>query len=304
MVRYTGIYMPSTNPQPKYRHVAPFIFALLRSGIDDILRPLLHLPAEPIEINPNEVRIWWIGHASVFINLYGTTILTDPVLVNWIPWPRRIVASPYQAADLPKLDYVVISHAHLDHANRPTLRALAPKTSTLILPRNCSDLIRGMGFREIIELDWGGRMSRGGLEIQTFQPRHWGLRYPWERIDRGYNCYLFSKNGGSVFFGGDSAYGDFFKTIGSGAEIHTALLPIGAYRPPPFRQHHMDPEDAIQAFLDLKARQFIPIHYHTFRLSLEPLEEPESFLTSEAAARGLSDRVRILKQGQSIIITK
>lgn len=272
---------------------------LLTTGVADLLRPVLRLPSEPIEIRPDELRIWWIGHATVLINLYGTVILTDPVLVNWLPWPRRIVTSAYTAEELPQLDYVVISHAHHDHLNRPTLRRLASKTKTIVVPRQCSDLIRTMGFREVIELDWQQQHTGPGMTVSSYEPIHWGLRYPWDRRNRGFNCYVFEKNGRTVFFGGDTAYGRYFTAIGQRHDIDVAILPIGAYDPPAFQRHHMTPTQAVRAFTDLKANVMIPIHHATFRLSLEPLEEPEQLLRQAAEHLGLIDRIKILQQGES-----
>lgn len=272
---------------------------LLLLSLVDIFRPIQTISAEEIVIKKNELKIWALGHASTLINFYGKTILTDPVLVKWLPFPKRLVESPFKIENLPEIDYLIISHAHFDHCNKKSLKKLASKTHTIIMPKNCFDILRGMGYKNVIEINWG-ETHRGDVEVTAFKPRHWGMRYPWEKIKRGYNCYVLERNNQAVFFAGDTGYSALFKTIGEIYKIKYAILPIGAYNnPPTFRPSHMDPEDAIKAFEDLGADHLIPIHWGNFRLALEPLDEPAEKLAGLAEQRGLSQRVHILKNGES-----
>ncbi|TSC82089.1 MAG: metallo-beta-lactamase family protein [Parcubacteria group bacterium Gr01-1014_20] len=291
--------MPKTSSTLR-RPPFSFIFKLLFYNLVSLFKPIRKAPKEEIVIKSNEIRIWALGHATVLINLLGKTILTDPIFSNWLPpFIRRSVAYPFEVSELPPIDYLVISHAHLDHFHKKSLRLLAPKTANLIIPSRCLDLIRGMEFKNVVELGWGETYKKE-VTIHTFKPRHWGFRYLWEKEERGYNAYLFENNGKSVFFGGDTGYGDLFKKVSSKYSVGFAILPIGAYNnPPTFRPNHMNPEDALQAFKDLKAKHLIPIHWGNFKLSLEPINEPAGILGNLAKLGNIEDRVHILENGKS-----
>lgn len=284
------------------RPTKSFFFTFLKRNLQDWLRKVQKLESEPINIDSNELRVWMVGHATSLINLYGTTILTDPVLVHHIPFPKRIVAHGYEAEEFPFLDFVVVSHAHLDHFNKTSLKYLAKKTGTLIIPRNCKDLVDGMGFNKIVELDWNQSYIEKNITIYSYKVEHWGKRVPWEKRNRGYNCFVFESSKGTVFFGGDTGYGEYFKEIGDKHNIDVSLLPISAYNPSVFRVHHMDPNDALNAAKDLKTKHLIPIHWGNFRLSLESLVEPPELFLKLAKEKGMSDIAHLLPNGKSFVL--
>lgn len=268
-------------------------------SIKDLLAPPKKLPNEKIVINPDETRIWMVGHATVLINIFGTTILTDPVLVNGLPFPRRLTSPGYTAGELPPLDYIVVSHAHLDHLNKPTLRGLAQKTKAIIVPKNCTDLVEWMGFGRVIELGWNQKFSADDFSATAYKVKHWGQRVPWERKGRGYNSYVMEKNGRSIYFGGDTGYDGYFKAIGGKHHISLALLPIGAYKPDAFSPNHMNPEEAIKAAEDLGSEHVIPIHWGNFRLSLESIFEPPERFLHHAGQNGMAKKAHLLQNGES-----
>ncbi|MBI4054114.1 MAG: MBL fold metallo-hydrolase [Candidatus Doudnabacteria bacterium] len=280
-------------------HLA-FQLKLLWNGLAGAVKPIIKHPKGKIKIIPAEIGVWMIGHATVLINFYGTTILTDPVFINWLPFPRRITAAGYLADELPNIDYLLISHAHLDHLNKRSLRQLSGKTKKLVVPVRCSDLVAGLGFRHIIEVDWETTHALPEFTLHSFKPIHWGERYPWQRKNRGYNSYLLQKKNKTIFFCGDSAYGELFKKIGQQSRIDLALLPIGAYAPGSLRRVHMDPFDAMEAFSDLAATYFVPIHWGNFRLSLESPEEPPRILERLSQITKTTEQIYILKNGESI----
>ncbi len=264
--------------------------------------------------DPYKLTITYVGHATIFINFYGTTILTDPVFVNRVGLiVKRKIEPGLTIEQLPPLDIVLISHAHLDHLNRPSLRKLAHKTKTLIVAKNCSDLVRDLGFKKIVELHWEdsfrpspdeGRVvrqpaDREGLQLLTFRPQHWGTRLPWERVRRGYNSYLISKNGVNILFAGDTGNSNIFKEIGGQYPIDIVFFPITAYNPPEFRVMHMHPEDAVRAFQEMNAKLLIPIHWGVFRLSFEPMDEPPRLIEEIMQKRGLSSKLQLLHPGQT-----
>ena len=292
--------METTDPERAGGASLYSLFSTVKSGLKDIfLKSVAKAKEEEISINPGELRIWMIGHSTVLINLFGTTILTDPVLSNWLPFPRRLVTAAYNAAKLPPIDYLLISHAHLDHFHSKSIRQLASKTNVIILPKNCSDLISDMNYRQTLEIGWEEKIEFSDLTLHSFKPKHWGKRYPWEKINRGYNSYLIKKNGFGIFFAGDSAYDEIFKKIGVTHQVDIAILPIGSYFPHSSHRSHMNPADALQTFSDLKAKQFIPIHWGNFRLSLEPISEPPRLLTKLAKQSGNMDKIHILHNGES-----
>jgi L-ascorbate metabolism protein UlaG (beta-lactamase superfamily) len=279
--------------------ITTFGLIMLVRTILDFFRRIQLLPSEPIIINPDETRVWMVGHATVLINFFGTVILTDPLLVRGLPIPKRRVMHGYKANELPELDYVIISHAHLDHFDKRTLRKLADKTKTLIVPRACRDLVEKMPFQKIIELDWDKTNLETDLNIFAYKAKHWGKRFPWESADRGYNCYVLERNNHAIFFGGDTAYGEYFKDIGNKHKIDIALLPISAYKPMMLTSHHMNPLEAHQAFTDLKSAHCIPIHWGSFRLALEAMGEPPRLFKTRAEQNGVTERTHILPNGKS-----
>ncbi len=281
-----------------------FPLQLALNGITGAVKPIKKHPKAPISISPAELQVWMIGHATALINFYGTTILTDPVFVNWIPFPKRVVAPGYQAQELPRIDYVIVSHAHMDHCDRKSLRQVAPRSGTVITARNCRDLIEDLGFKKIIELDWGQKISLPDIDVTAYKPEHWGERWPWQRKNRGYNSFVIEREGQGIFFCGDSAYSDMFQTVGERHRIDLALLPIGSYFPHALRRVHMDPLDAMRAFRQIGAKYLVPVHWGNFRLSLEPINEPPMQLERLSELTGTQDNVYILNNGESITLPR
>jgi L-ascorbate metabolism protein UlaG (beta-lactamase superfamily) len=172
-------------------------------------------------------------------------------------------------------------------------RGVAP---AIIVPTHVSDLVSDLGFSEIIELDWWKSSRHNNLSITHVPSRHWGARI-LKDSHRGYGGFVLKSGKHSVYHAGDTAYFSGFSEIGRRLAPDLALLPIGAYNPPQFRNVHANPADAMQAFLDLKARWMVPMHYGTFRLSHEPVDEPLQLLDQEARAAGVQDRVVVLEEG-------
>ncbi len=202
------------------------------------------------------------------------------------------------------IDLVLVTHAHFDHLHRQSLRTIARQTRrqtgsapTLIVPHHVFDLVSDLGFKRIVELEWWNTHIQGALEVTHVPSRHWGARVIKDS-HRGYGGYVLRAGKHSVYHAGDTAY--FSTVFGRSDNVSSpelALLPIGAYNPPQFRNVHTNPADAMQAFLDLKARWMVPMHYGTFRLSHEPVEEPLQLLAKEATAAGVKDRVVVLEEG-------
>ncbi|HUO24130.1 MAG TPA: MBL fold metallo-hydrolase [Candidatus Aquilonibacter sp.] len=250
-----------------------------------------------------ELGVTFIGHASFFVQIGGRSVLIDPNFARWLFVLKRLRRPGLRVRDLPPIDVVLVTHAHFDHLHRPSLRAIVQDTlrkrgtaPVIIVPSHVSDLVSDLGFSEIIELDWWKTSRYGNLAITHVPSRHWGARI-LKDSHRGYGGYVLRAGKHSVYHAGDTAYFAGFGEIGRRLSPELALLPIGAYNPPQFRNVHANPEDATRAFLDLKARWMVPMHYGSFRLSHEPVEEPLQLLEQEARSAGIEDRVVVLEEG-------
>ena len=250
-----------------------------------------------------DLDVTFIGHASFFVQIGGRSVLIDPNFARWLFVLKRLRRPGLRVRDLPSIDLVLVTHAHFDHLHRPSLRAIVQnnlRTSgtapAIIVPTHVSDLVADLGFSEIIELDWWKTSHDGDLSVTHVPSRHWGARI-LKDSHRGYGGYVLQAGKHSVYHAGDTAYFAGFREIGRRLSPELALLPIGAYNPPQFRNVHANPADATRAFLDLNARWMVPMHYGTFRLSHEPIDEPLQLLDEEARSAGIEDRVFVLQEG-------
>ena len=261
------------------------------------------LPAAPARTGSlplpgrGQIAVTYVGHATVLIQLAGVTILTDPVYSSRLILPKRLVQPGVALEQLPPLDLVLVSHGHMDHLDVPTHHQL-PNQAIVVCARNLTDLLQPCGYRDVVELSWGETFTYRGVTIRSVPVRHWGTRALLPD-DRGYTGFVIESADGTVFFPGDTAYFPGFSEYGERFSVDVALLPIGAYSPPAFRRVHMNPEDALQAFVDLQARYLVPIHWGTFAVSFEPIDEPPRWLRALADANELADRVVILAHGES-----
>jgi L-ascorbate metabolism protein UlaG (beta-lactamase superfamily) len=196
----------------------------------------------------------------------------------------------------------------MDHLNRPSLRRIVAHTLKLtgrapiaLAPWGVEDLVSDLGFARVVTLEWWQTKSISGLEITMTPCKHWGARF-FKDTHRGFGGYVIRGGGHTLYHSGDTAYFDGFAKIGERLKPEIALLPIGAYSPDSYRGVHTCPEEALQAFLDLGARQMIPMHYGTFRLSQEPMEEPVQRLLAAAKRASVAGSVCVLPEGDTEVI--
>ncbi len=242
-----------------------------------------------------QVAITWIGHASFLIQFTDLNVLIDPNFANWLFLLKRIKRSGLRIRDLPPIDLVLLTHAHFDHFHKPTLRRL-PHPKIGVMPWGVGDLALSLGFARIIELEWWESFSQRDWKV-TFTPsKHWGARVLGDH-HRGYGGFVLEHQGRRIYHAGDSAYFEGFKEIGRRLAPEVALLPIGAYHPESFLHMHMGPDEAVKAFQDLRAQCLVPMHYGSFKLSFEALDEPPRRLRRVAAQEGLTQHVRMLEEG-------
>lgn len=251
------------------------------------------------ELREGELCITWIGHASFLVQTTEHSILIDPNWAKWLKVIKRIRQPGIEIHDLPAIDLVLVTHAHFDHLDRKTLRAVA-SDQAIVVPEHVGGLVHGLGFNHVQELRQWECFQFGDLKVTLTPARHWGARVLHDS-HRGFGGFHIEYAGRSVFHCGDSAWFEGFTEIGERLPVEIALLPIGAYEAPTKRDVHMNPEEAIDAFLQLKARTLVPMHYGTFRLSYEPLHEPPERLIRHGADKQVIDRIRILKEGEPTV---
>lgn len=282
---------------------------MLRQLLADNRRKILPAPVKPnpADWSDNDITICWLGHATTLINFYGVHILTDPTLGNRIgvalgvgtAGPKRYIAPALRVDELPPIDLLLLSHAHMDHLDVATLCRLAPKTVT-VTAKTTSDVLSGTGLQQITELPWSGKATvhsaKGDLEIEAFEVKHWGNRWP-NGIARGYNGYVLKREGRSLLFGGDSALTPLFSDVRSRGPFAAAIMPIGAYQP--WIRNHCTPEEAVEMANQAGARHLVPVHHSTFKLSNEPMNEPlERF---QAALQKEPERIALRQIGESFV---
>ena len=272
---------------------------------ESAFRPMTGESKKPILVSPEELGITFIGHSSFFIQIGGRRVLIDPVFAERLIALRRLRRPGVKIKDLPAIDMVLLSHAHMDHLNRPSLRRIVAHNNKVsgrapiaVVPWGVEDLVSDLGFSRVVTLEWWQTKSIGGLELTMTPCKHWGARF-FKDTHRGFGGYVIRGGGHALYHSGDTAYFDGFTHIGKRLKPEVALLPIGAYRPDSYRGVHTCPEEALQAFLDLGARRMIPMHYGTFRLSQEPMEEPVERLMAAARLSGVASSVSVLPEGET-----
>jgi L-ascorbate metabolism protein UlaG (beta-lactamase superfamily) len=248
---------------------------------------------DPKTWNANTITAAWLGHASVLMNFYGVNILMDPALFNRIGadtpvgtiGPKRFIAPALTAAQLPPIDLVLLSHAHMDHLDPASLRAL-PNTARAVTAHSTADLLRDTRLLAPKELAWGEKTRittrNGEVEVEAFEVNHWGARWKYDK-KRGYNGYIISREGKKIIFGGDTAWTESFRSQRSKGPFELAIMPIGAYNPWIFA--HCSPEQAVRMADQAGAKYFLPIHFNTFPFgredAAEPLQRTENAIEAE-----------------------
>lgn len=254
------------------------------------------------DLREDEIEVVWIGHASFLVRTAGFNVLIDPVWAKWMGPLKRHRDPGIDIAHLPDIDLVLITHAHFDHLCRMTLKRIVDGSQTIIVPRGVGKVVRKLDYRDLIEMsDWETHTFRGA-EIHFTPAHHWGARYIGD-TQKEFGGYVIETPGHNVYHSGDSAYFDGFAEIGERHEIDTALLPIGAYDCPSGREVHMNPEEAVQAFLDLRARKMIPMHHATFPISNEHRDEPLIRLRQSIREHSIEDRVVTPAEGEQVILS-
>lgn len=296
--------MPSRRPKPEH-HVDMRLGSgwHKRNFLAEVVIPSLFAkrtgrrakPEFP-ELGPDQLCLTWIGHASFLVQTAEHSILIDPNWAKWLKVIKRVRQPGMEIHDLPAIDLVLVTHAHFDHLDKKTLRAVA-SDQAIVVPEHVGGLVHGLGFNHVQELRHWQSFELGALRVTLTPARHWGARVLHD-THRGFGGFHIEYKGRSVFHCGDSAYFGGFREIGERLPVEIALLPIGAYDAPTKRDVHMNPEEAIEAFIQLRAKKLVPMHFGTFRLGYEPLHEPPERLLRHGTERQILDQICILREGE------
>ncbi len=262
-----------------------------------------------LKTNRTQPALTWIGHASFLLQFGGLNILTDPHLtrrtspVSWAG-PERLAPLGLDFPDLPKIDLVVISHSHYDHLDLPTVQRLAREHDPLfVVPLGLKKWFAENGMSRVNELDWWQSTEHADMRVHAVPVQHFSGRTATDRNRTLWAGFVLESGGKKVFFAGDTGYSKDFADIGKKfAPIDLALIPIGAYNPRGFmRTVHVDPEEAVKIHRDIGSTFSVGMHWGTFRLTLEPLDEPPLKLAAALKTSGIvPDRFRVMQHGETL----
>jgi len=247
-------------------------------------------PAEFVKIekedlkNPSNYQFWWIGHSTVLIQGPEFTFITDPQFSERaspvsFAGPIRHRPPAIQIKDIPKIDFVLISHNHYDHLDENSIKEIHKHFDPIFfVPLKVGELLKSWGINKIIELDWWQYIEIKHFKIFCTPARHFSARSLFDRNETLWSGWFIedTKHTIKFYFAGDTGYAPFFKEIQQNiGKPHIALIPIGAFEPRWMMQEvHLNPEEAFLAFLDLDADHLFPIHWGTFYLAEEPMNLP------------------------------
>ncbi|HEX8625728.1 MAG TPA: MBL fold metallo-hydrolase [Allosphingosinicella sp.] len=308
--------------RPGAAHGGPARFMNRFVGSDERVQWPEHVPVAPTvpprRVEGREMLVTWIGHATVLVQTAGLNILTDPIWSERAsPFsfvgPKRVRAPGVRFEDLPKIDLVLVSHNHYDHMDLPTLKRLWERDRPQVVTSLGNETILRKAGIEATALDWSQRLWRYGAskwstgsvpvlecfsggcppfrEVRVMRNHHWSSRWGTDRNRALWSAFTVTTPAGKIFFAGDTGYGD-----GSWADeaarrgpIRLAILPVGAYEPRDVMQaNHIDPDEAVRIFEKLKPETALGMHWGTFQLTFEAIDDPPRRLAAARQARGIA----------------
>ena len=282
----------------------------IRQRFDEIGRDIPAAPHKPTPAtwSNDAVTLAWLGHATVLINFHGVRIVTDPALYPRIGvdlglgtlGPLRLVRCALSPEELPDVDLVLVSHAHFDHLDTPSLGSIRGKPAA-VMAAAISDLLPSRQYSSVRELRWNEAATvstpRGDVLVRAIEVKHWGARIQRDTW-RGYTGWIVEREGRRLLIGGDTAITPAFKGHRRFGPIDAAVMPIGAYDP--WIYNHCTPEQAVAMADAAGARLIVPVHHQSFRLSNEPFLEPIERVQSALAKE--EGRLALSEIGQTVVI--
>jgi L-ascorbate metabolism protein UlaG (beta-lactamase superfamily) len=267
-----------------------------------------------LRTNREKATVTWIGHATLLVQINGVNILTDPHFsersspVQWAG-PKRVVPPGIKMDMLPLIDMVIISHDHYDSLDTNTLKQLHSRTggdtTTFFVPLGLKVWFQGLGISNVIEMDWWDEQQFSNVKVIATPMQHWGKRSLFSRNEHLWASWVIIGDDFRFYFGGDTGYSPHFRETGDRfGPFDLAALPIGAYEPRWFmKNHHINPEEAVLAHIDLRSKQSVAMHWGTFMLTDEPLDEPPLKLKAALKKKGVLDnKFLVLMHGETILL--
>lgn len=262
-------------------HHARKIFVRKKQGkVNSVASWMVRLDT-PVE-RSHEPLITWLGHSTFLIQFAGLNIITDPMFFGGFPVFTRQLGFPISMANLPKIDVVIVSHNHKDHMDMRSLRVLKAHDPCFLVPAGNKKWFARRGFKNVIEKTWWESEHIGPMTLSFLPAIHWTSRGLLDINKTLWGSWMLEAAGYKIYFAGDTAYGDHFSAIAQRySQIDVALMPIGPNEPRSYiAEAHVSTEEAIKAFIDLGARQFVPMHWGTFiRMGAERYDDPIGHLT-------------------------
>jgi L-ascorbate metabolism protein UlaG (beta-lactamase superfamily) len=253
------------------------------------------VPQRPLPLEASAAVVTFVGHSTFLIQTEAGNILTDPMYSQCagplnLLGPRRVRQPAVRFEDLPPISIVLLSHNHYDHCDLPTLRMLAKRFDPIVVtPVGNGRLVRSAGLHRVEELDWWQEATTSTVPITLTPAHHFSARGPFDKNRALWGGFQIVAGRIRIYFAGDSAYAPFFRDVPRRlGPVDLALLPIGAYEPRWFMQVvHMNPAEAVQAHLDLEASQSVAMHFGTFQLTAEGIDDPVRDLAEALHSRGV-----------------
>ena len=272
--------------------------------------PVTHT-VPPRRVEGAEMLVTWIGHATVLVQANGLNILTDPIWsTRASPFsfagPKRVRAPGVRFEDLPKIDIVLISHNHYDHMDLATLKRLWQRDRPTIVTSLGNDTILKREGIGAVARDWGGHVGVGPAEVVVARNHHWGSRWGTDANRALWSAFTVRLPGGNIFYAGDTGWGDggWVREAGAQGPFRLAIIPIGAYAPRDFmKNNHVNPEEAVRIFEALRPVRALGMHWGTFQLTFEAINEPPRRLEALKRARGIAPgRFVAVQAGRSFTV--
>ena len=256
--------------------------------------PIVERPSGLPDAQAEKPTVTWLGHSTVLIQYRGISVLTDPIFSNRaspvsFAGPKRVTKPAVTIAQLPPIDFVVISHNHYDHLDISSVKQLGNKPTWLVPLRN-KQWFTAIGIENVVEFDWWDEYRHDAVKVTATPSQHWTARTLFDRDKVLWAAWSFQIDDFKFWFAGDTGYNDIqFKQIGEKlGPFDLGIIPIGGYEPRWFMKDvHVNPEEAVEIHRDVRSRFSVGVHWGTFPLTAEPIDQPPQRLRE--ATRDLQD---------------